>query len=99
MIEYKSSFKTVYVNSRGTSSECPVCGDKLIVWGISKCETCGVDYDRLAITLRGLRLPVYRERGWPSLKDEYLCTGHEPKVAGAGLTEKVNAPNDGYKKL
>ncbi|MEM4087552.1 MAG: hypothetical protein QXV49_03595 [Conexivisphaerales archaeon] len=32
----------------------------------------------LAITLRGLRLPVYRECGWPSLKDEYLCTGHEP---------------------
>ncbi|MEM0146787.1 MAG: zinc ribbon domain-containing protein [Conexivisphaerales archaeon] len=29
MIEYKSSFKTVYVNPRGTSSECPVCGDKL----------------------------------------------------------------------
>ncbi|MEM0096949.1 MAG: hypothetical protein QXY52_07030 [Conexivisphaerales archaeon] len=28
MIEYKSSFKTVYVNPRGTS-ECPVCGDKL----------------------------------------------------------------------
>ncbi|MEM3632194.1 MAG: hypothetical protein QXY52_05065 [Conexivisphaerales archaeon] len=44
-----------------------------------------------------LRLPVYRECGWPSLKDEYLYTGHEPKVAGAGL--KVNAPNDGYKKL
>ncbi|MEM3197493.1 MAG: hypothetical protein QXH93_00020 [Conexivisphaerales archaeon] len=29
MIEYKYSFKTVYVNSRGTSSECPVCGDNL----------------------------------------------------------------------
>ncbi|MEM3262369.1 MAG: hypothetical protein QXW72_08385 [Conexivisphaerales archaeon] len=28
MIEYMSSFKTVYVNPRGTS-ECPVCGDKL----------------------------------------------------------------------
>ncbi|MEM3243605.1 MAG: hypothetical protein QXY52_01505 [Conexivisphaerales archaeon] len=90
MIEYKSSFKTVYVNPRGTSA-CPVCGDNL---RISKCETCGVDYDRLAITLR---LPVYRECGWPSLKDEYLYTGHEPKVVGAGL--KVNAPNDGYKKL
>ncbi|MEM0097913.1 MAG: hypothetical protein QXG99_06670 [Conexivisphaerales archaeon] len=77
MIEYKSSFKIVYMNPKGTS-ECPVCGDNL---GISKCETCGVDYDRLAslaITPRGLRLPVYRECGWPSLKDEYLCTGHEP---------------------
>ncbi|MEM0145792.1 MAG: hypothetical protein QXL00_05110 [Conexivisphaerales archaeon] len=28
MIEYKSSFKTVYVNPRG-NSKCPVCGDKL----------------------------------------------------------------------
>ncbi|MEM3556467.1 MAG: hypothetical protein QW839_01025 [Conexivisphaerales archaeon] len=28
MIEYKSQFKTVYVNPRGTS-ECTVCGDKL----------------------------------------------------------------------
>ncbi|MEM4109261.1 MAG: transposase, partial [Conexivisphaerales archaeon] len=111
MIEYKSSFKTVYVNPRGTSSKCPVCGDKLKhpAWGISKCETCGVDYDRdrlasLAITLRGLRLCGYpftvsADASWPSLKDEYLYTGHEPKVAGAGLTEKVNAPNDGYKKL
>ncbi|MEM4087188.1 MAG: zinc ribbon domain-containing protein [Conexivisphaerales archaeon] len=99
MIKSKSQY--VYVNPRGTS-ECPVCGDKLKhqAWGISKCETCGMDYDRLAslaITLRGLRLAVYRECGWPSLKDEYLYTGHEPKVAGAGL--KVNAPNDGYKKL
>ncbi|MEM4102811.1 MAG: hypothetical protein QXN78_05360 [Conexivisphaerales archaeon] len=44
----------------------------------------------LAITLR---LPWVQI----ALKDEYLHTGHEPKVAGAGL--KVNAPNDGYKKL
>ncbi|MEM3556284.1 MAG: PadR family transcriptional regulator [Conexivisphaerales archaeon] len=31
------------------------------------------------------------------MKDEYLYTGHEPKVARAGL--KVNAPNGNYKKL
>ncbi|MEM4093224.1 MAG: IS200/IS605 family accessory protein TnpB-related protein [Conexivisphaerales archaeon] len=59
MIEYKSSFKTVYVNPRGTSSECPVCGDKLTAWGISKCETCGVDYDRLASLAITLRLCGY----------------------------------------
>ncbi|MEM0096966.1 MAG: hypothetical protein QXY52_05250 [Conexivisphaerales archaeon] len=46
MIKSKSPY--VYVNPRGTS-ECPVCGDYL---RISKCETCGVDYDRLTITLR-----------------------------------------------
>ncbi|MEM3853812.1 MAG: zinc ribbon domain-containing protein [Conexivisphaerales archaeon] len=56
MIEYKSQFKTVYVNPIVTS-ECPVCGDKLTAWGISKCETCGVDYDRLASLAITLRLP------------------------------------------
>ncbi|MEM4063208.1 MAG: hypothetical protein QW428_04550 [Conexivisphaerales archaeon] len=55
-----------------------------------------MDYDR--DRLASLAIPCgYRECGWPSLKDEYLYTGHEPKVTGAGL--KVNAPNDGYKKL
>ena len=63
MIGYKSPFKTVYVNPRGTSSECPVCGGKLKhpSWGISRCERCGAVYDRkglvsLAIVGRGLRL-------------------------------------------
>ncbi|MEM4092503.1 MAG: hypothetical protein QW837_05565, partial [Conexivisphaerales archaeon] len=91
MIEYKSSFKTVYVNPRVTS-ECPVCGDKLRdiemrnLWrGLRQ---TGLTCHNPAAT----RLPLVRI----ALKDEYLCTGHEPKVAGAGLTEKVNAPNDGY---
>jgi len=29
MVEYKSPNKTIYVNPGGTSSRCPVCGDKL----------------------------------------------------------------------
>ena len=62
-VDYKSSNRTLYVNPRGTSSECPVCGGKLEhpTWGISRCAKCGVDYDRnrlasLAILCRGLRL-------------------------------------------
>ncbi|MEM3249472.1 MAG: hypothetical protein QXL00_06865 [Conexivisphaerales archaeon] len=62
---------------------------------ISKCETCGVDYDKLAC--HNPAATVSADASWPSLNDEYLYTGHEPKVARAGL--KVNAPNDGYKKL
>ena len=39
---YKSPMKTVYVNPRGTSSECPVCGEKVKhpAWKISKCDNC-----------------------------------------------------------
>ncbi|MEM0145429.1 MAG: hypothetical protein QXH66_00360 [Conexivisphaerales archaeon] len=51
----------------------------------------GLRLASLAITLRGLRLCGYpftvsADASWPSLKDECLYTGHEPKVAGAGLT-------------
>ncbi len=50
MVECKPSSKTVYVNPRGPSSECPVRGSKLEhpTWGISVCKTCAVSYDRLA---------------------------------------------------
>ena len=111
MVEYKSSCKTVYVNPRGTSSECPVCGSKLRhpTWGISVCKTCAVSYDRnrlasLAITLRGLRLCGYpftvsADASWLTMKNEYLYTGHQPKMARAGRTEEANAPNGGYKRL
>ncbi len=107
MVEYKSSCKTVYVNPRGTSSECPVCGSKRRAWVISVCKTCAVGYDRnrlasLAITLRGLRgypFTVSADASWLTMKNEYLYTGHQPKMVGAGMTEEANAPNGGYKKL
>ncbi|WP_337860932.1 transposase, partial [Ferroplasma sp.] len=88
MVEYKSERKIVYVNPRGTSSECPVCGDKLKhpKWKISRCTNCGQDYNRdriasLAIALRGLDLcgepfPVSASASWQSMKNEYLYTGH-----------------------
>ena len=84
MIEYKSQKKTIYVNPRGTSSECPVCGEKVKhpAWKISKCDNCDRDYDRdrlasLAITLRGIGLcgdpfPVSALASWQSMKNEYL---------------------------
>ena len=104
-LEYKSQTKTVYVNPGGTSSECPVCGGKLKhpTWKISRCETCGRDYERdrlasLAITLRGLDLcgdpfPVSAESSLPSMMDEYLYIRNQPVIPEAGRTEMAYDPN------
>ena len=105
MLEYKSQFRSVYVNPKGTSSECPVCGGRLEhpIWKISRCKNCGRDYDRdrlasLAITLRGLYLcgdpfPVSAMASLPSVRDEYLYINHRPDVAEVGGIEMVNASN------
>ena len=105
MLEYKSQFRSVYVNPEGTSSECPVCGGRLEhpVWKMSRCKNCGRDYDRdrlasLAITLRGLYLcgdpfPVSAIASLPSVREEYLYINHIPDVAEAGGTEMANASN------
>ena len=105
MLEYKSQFRSVYVNPEGTSSECPVCGGRLDhpVWKISRCKNCGRDYDgdrlaSLAITLRGLYLcgdpfPVSAIASLPSVRNEYLYINHIPEVAEAGGTEMANASN------
>ena len=105
MVEYKSPKRTIYVSPRGTSSECPVCGGKLEhpAWAVSRCRTCGADYDRnrlasLAILLRGLRLcgqpfAVSADASWQSMRDEYLGAGSRPDAARAGWTEAANAPN------
>ena len=105
MIEYKSPNKTIKVNPGGTSSECPVCGGKVKhpAWKISRCENCGLDYDRdrlasLAISLRGLDLcgdpfPVSAESSLSSVKDEYLYVRSKPEAFEAGSTEMVYDPN------
>jgi putative transposase len=106
MVEYKSQCRTLYVSPRGTSSECPVCGGILEhpAWAISRCKTCGVDYDRdrlasLAILLRSLRLcryPFTVSAGvsWQHMRNEYLYASREHKAGGAGGTEQAaNAPN------
>lgn len=73
MIEYKSKYKTVYINPRGTSTFCPVCDEwrvnrkerlKHPAWKISYCQTCVNNYVRdrlasLAISVRGHRLCGY----------------------------------------
>jgi putative transposase len=106
-VDYKSLNRTLYVNPRGTSSECPVCGGKLEhpTWGMSRCNNCGVDYDRnrlasLAILCRGARLcgqnpfAVSADASWQQMRDEYLYTGGKPgRAAGAGWTDAASAPN------
>ena len=105
MLEYKSEFKTMYVDPGGTSSECPVCGGRLRhpTWKISRCSNCGRDYDRdrlssLAITIRGLYLcgdpfPVSAIASIPSVMDEYLHISSKPETAEEGGTKMVYASN------
>ena len=105
MLEYKSPNRLIKVNPGGTSSECPVCGGKLKhpTWKMSRCETCGRDYERdrlasLAITLRGLDLcgdpfPVSAESSLPSMMDEYLYVRSKPDASEAGRTEMAYDPN------
>ncbi len=102
----KSPMKTVYVNPRGTSSECPVCGEKVKhpTWKISRCNNCDRDYDRdrlasLAITHRGIDLcgdpfPVSASASWQSMKDEYLYIRDKPEIPEAGSTETASAANE-----
>ena len=101
----KSPMKTVYVNPRGTSSECPVCGEKVKhpTWKISRCNNCDRDYDRdrlasLAITHRGIDLcgdpfPVSASASWQSMKDEYLHIRNKPEISEAGSTETAYTTN------
>jgi len=59
---------------------------------VSRCDKCGVDYDRnrpasLAILLRGLRLcgqpfAVSAGTSWQLLRDEYLYTPALPRAGG-----------------
>ena len=105
MLEYKSQTKTIYVNPGGTSSECPVCDGKVKhpAWKMSRCETCGRDYERdrlasLAISLRGLDLcgdpfPVSAESSLPSVMNEYLYIRNQPVISEAGRTEMAYVPN------
>ena len=105
MIEYKSPMKTVYVNPRGTSSECPVCGEKVKhpTWKISRCNNCDRNYDRdrlasMAITHRGIDLcgdpfPVSASASWQSMKGEYLYIRDKPEIPEAGSTETAYATN------
>jgi len=72
---------------------------------MSRCDKCGVDYDRnrlasLAILLRGLRLcgqpfAVSADASWQLLRDEYLYTPALPESGRAGWTEEAaKAPNE-----
>jgi len=106
MVEYKSPHRTLYVNPGGTSSRCPVCGDKLEhpTWAVSRCRKCGADHARdrlasLAILLRGLHLcgqpfAVSADASWQLLRNEYLYAPAVPDSWRAGWTEEAaNAPN------
>lgn len=111
MIEYKSPNETIYVDPRGTSSECPFCGESLKhpTWKISRCRNCDRVYDRdrlasYAIALRGSDLcgdpfPVSAFASMQSVKNEYLHASLSPSEERTGLTEIVYASKDNYQKF
>ena len=107
MIDYKSPFRVIYVSPGGTSSKCPVCGGRLKhpTWAMSRCNRCGVDYDRnrlasLAILLRGLRLcgqpfAVSADASWQLLRSEYLYTPAVPDSGEQAGPKKPPTPRMG----
>ena len=112
MIDYKSAYKTIYVNPRGTSTYCPVCGDqrsrlKHPTWGESLSGSCAEDYDRnrlarLAISVRGHQLcgspfTVSENASWQAMKNEYRYTQSSPERLRAGGTKSAHASNKNTK--
>ncbi|MGC8608610.1 MAG: zinc ribbon domain-containing protein [Thermoplasmata archaeon] len=99
-IDYKSNNKTLYIDPEGTSSECPVCGGKLEhpIWKISKCNNCGLTYDRnrlssLSISIRGLDLcgtpfTVSGSSSWHFMKNDYLYHPDQVIVENANDCKK-----------
>jgi len=83
IIEYKAKLNgvpVIYVDAKGTSRTCPICGEKLSLNGhrIMKCKKCGLGADRdvigaCNIRLRGLEKIDVRSsvpRKSPSMKPE-----------------------------
>ncbi|MHA1606111.1 MAG: RNA-guided endonuclease InsQ/TnpB family protein [Candidatus Freyarchaeota archaeon] len=83
IIEYKAKLNgvpVIYVDAKGTSRTCPICGEKLSPNGhrIMKCKKCGLEADRdvigaCNIRLRGLEKIDVRSsvpRKSPSMKPE-----------------------------
>ena len=71
-IEYKAKLvglPVIYVNPRGTSSLCPICGGKLASNGhrLMKCRKCGYEKDRDVIACLNLlkRSPKCGESPFP----------------------------------
>jgi putative transposase len=63
IIEYKAKLvglNVVYVNARGTSTLCPICGEKLSPNGhrLMRCPKCGLEEDRDVIAVRNLLLKL-----------------------------------------
>jgi len=87
-IDYKARLEGLpveYVNPKGTSSLCPICGGKLAPNGhrLLKCTACGYENDRDVIAC----LNMLRMRGAPFP----LKALDEPLAVGEGEGMKVNA--------
>jgi putative transposase len=93
IIEYKArlaGINVVYVNPKGTSSICPICGGKLIPNGGRKmgCPKCGYSWNRDKIAVRNL-LKRYTDNVGSSLPERFL-SGRD--LSACRMHETPNAP-------
>jgi putative transposase len=89
IIEYKAKLaglNVVYVNPKGTSSTCPICGVRLSPNGhrLMRCPKCGLEEDRDVIAVRNLLrkledVGAFPERGHFRPEGPYEMTGNSPR--------------------
>jgi putative transposase len=85
ILEYKArvvGLRVVYVDPRGTSSLCPICGEKLSPNGYRRmrCPKCGLEEDRDAVAVRNLLRRYQMDVGASSVHPE------SPPMTGGGKT-------------
>jgi putative transposase len=85
ILEYKArvaGLRVVYVDPRGTSSLCPICGEKMSPNGYRKvrCPKCGLEEDRDAVAVRNLLRRYQMDVGSSPVHPE------SPPMKGGGKT-------------
>jgi len=90
ILEYKAKvvgLRVVYVDPRGTSSLCPICGEKLSPNGYRRvrCSKCGLEEDRDTVAVRNLLRRYQMYVGASSVHPESLpMKMREEDLAGYG---------------
>jgi putative transposase len=75
ILEYKArlaGLRVIYIDPRGTSSLCPICGEKLSPNGYRRvrCPKCGLEEDRDAVAVRNLLRRYQMDVGASSVHPE-----------------------------
>jgi len=98
IIEYKarlSGLMVVYLNAKGTSSLCPICGEKLSPNGYRRmrCPTCRLEEDRDIIAVKNLLQRYQIDVGASTVHPE------SPPMTGGGKECKLTLDQNGRNSL